>query len=194
MYFNNLEGNIMMGRKKTKENKIVMLVDFENLLTNFEISSPTSYSVEAGFDKVTKEISREVGEITDVFIFVPPHLSSLWGETFHKQGFFTIYCPKIKTKDEGEKDTVDSILTEYGKREITKNPDLTHLCIGSGDKDFASSGEKNFVPLVRAAIRRGLKIIVVAGSLKSLSPELISLADSKPDGSKMVYLFSPTKE
>lgn len=178
-----------MFRRKGRpgKNKILLLIDFENLQKNLAIT-PTAekFSVAAGFDRLFKQISREVGEIDNVFVFVPPHSASLWGETFHKLGFFTILCPKIKSKSREEIDTTDETLTAFGKKMILQPPELTHLCLGSGDKDFS--------PLLREAIRKGLKIIVVAGNFNSLSSELIKLADKKPDGTKMVYLFSPTED
>ena len=113
-------------------------------------------------------------------------MASLYGETFSELGFFTIFCPKIRTKEGEEIDTTDNILIEFGKKMITQIPDLTHLCLCSGDKDFS--------PLVREAIRQGLKIVVVAGNLSSLSSELIKLADKKRGGRRMIYILSPTKE
>ena len=138
------------------------------------------FSLSTGFDRVIKEIARAVGPIEDLLAFLPPHLVSIHGEELHHLGFTIIACPKVRAKETGkEVDTVDKILIERGKREIRQVQGLTHLCLGSGDKDFS--------PLVREAIRRGLKIIVVASSRNSLSKNLIDLSDQ-------VFLFSPTEE
>jgi len=165
--------------KKRGPPRILMLIDWENLLTNLkEMPPPESYSITAGFDRLCKEIASEVGEIVNVFVFIPPHLVYTFGETFHKIGFFTIACPKIRGKKGEEEDTTDLTLINFGQKAIEDIKDLTHLCLGSGDKDFSL--------LVRQAIRKGLKIIVVASSERSLSTELIKLADK-------IYIFSPTE-
>lgn len=172
---------------KKKKNKILVLIDFENLQKNLETTPiPEKFSITAGFDKLFKKISQEVGEIDSVFIFVPQHAASVWGETFHELGFFTLFCPEVKNKSGRKIDTTDETLIAFGKKMINQIPELTHLCLGSGDKDF--------IPLVREAIRKGLKIIITAGDYNSLSSELIKLVDKKPDSTKMVYLFSPTED
>lgn len=171
---------------KTKRNKVIMLIDLENLLINLPTTSPERFSMTVGFDRVIRQISQEAGEIVNVFVFTPPHLALLWSNTFYDQGFFTILCPKVKSKKIKEEDTTDQTIIDFGKGIIDQIPDLTHLCMASGDKDFN--------PLIRKAIHKGLKIIVVAGNLRSLSSKLISLADKRADGTKMVYLLSPTEE
>ncbi len=174
-------------KRKNDQSKIVVLIDFENLLQNTEIPPPKSFSMMAGFDKLIKEISQDVGEIINVFVFIPPNLAITYGAELYKQGFFMILCPKIQSKKGSEEDTVDSTLIEFGKKIIGQSPDLTHLCIGSGDKDFN--------PLIREAIRWRLKIIIIAGNLRSLSFDLIKLADKKTGGKgKMVYLFTPEEQ
>jgi hypothetical protein len=166
-------------RKKTKINKILVLIDVENLRANLPPIGPSGFSFPAGFDRTMKQIAREVGVIEDVFVFSPPHLIQLFGGELHHHGFTIIACPKVRSKDgRGEIDTVDQTLIDFGKKTIGRIEGLTHLCLGSGDKDFA--------PLVREAIRRGLKILVIASSPQSLSTELIQLSDQ-------VYLFSPTE-
>lgn len=168
---------------KQRWNKILVLIDWSNLVINLPPNKPI---LTAAWDRIQQQISRELeGEIIGVFIFVPPHLTSTEAETFYKEGFIIVYCPKIKTKDRVEKDTTDETMIELGRKLISQIPDLTHLCLGSGDKDFG--------PLAREAIRKGLKILVVAGDLRSLSSELIQLADGKPGGGKMVFILSPTE-
>lgn len=171
--------------KRKKRAKILWLIDLENLRINAEMPPPEKYSMVDGFDRLTKQIAQEVGEIVDVLAFAPPHAASLFGADLRKLGFHIISCPRVRTKEGEDIDSTDSVLIERGIRMINNIPDLTHLCIGSGDKDFS--------PLVREAMRKGLKIIVVAGNLRSLASNLINLADKRPDGGKMVYLFSPTE-
>lgn len=174
-----------MLRAKKERARVLMLVDWENLVKNVELPPAEKFSVVEGFDKIIKQISQEVGEIVSIFVFAPPHLALPWGEDFHHQGFFTILCPKIRSKEGVEEDTTDATIVAFGRKMIAEQS-ITHLCLGSGDRDF--------IPFVREAIRQGLKIIVIAANLRSLAAELIRLVDKKPSGGKMVYLFSPTGE
>jgi hypothetical protein len=174
-------------KKGSKKKKILILLDFENIQRNIKMTAtPENFSVITGFDNILKRISSEVGGISNVFVFAPPHTASLQGENFYELGFFTIFCPRVKDKKGREIDTTDDILIKFGRKIIYQFNEYTHLCIGSGDKDFA--------PLVREAIRQGLKIIIIAGGLGSISSELIKLADTNPiTKKKMVYIFSPTE-
>ena len=165
--------------------KIVMLIDFENLLRNIEMTPPESFSLMDGFDRLIRQISREVGEIVNVLVFAPPHLATAWAEELYRLGFFTIICPRITNKAGEEEDTTDRILMEFGRKMISHH-NITHLCLCSGDKDFS--------PFLREVIRQGLKIIIVAGNLQSLAAELIRLADKKESGERMVYILSPRQE
>lgn len=165
--------------RSEKRNRVVVLIDWENLRHNIEL--PERFSMMDSFDQLLRQISQELGEIVDVFVFAPPHSAMVWGEDFQKLGFFIIFCPKVKDKEGKERDSTDDVLTEFGKKAINQIPDLTHLCLGSGDKDFS--------PLVREAIRKGLKIAVIAGNLRSLSSNLIKLASKKPGGEKLIYIL-----
>ncbi len=175
----------MIGRKKQKTSRAVVLIDFENLEKNtYTPDTPEKFSMTAGLDRLIKQIAQEVGEIVNVFVFVPLHSASLWGETFHEEGFITVFCPSIRNKEGIEENTVDSTLIKLGENMISLIKeaypcDNLYLVLGSGDKDFSL--------LVRKAIRMGFKIIVIAGSTRSLSFELRRLADR-------VFFFSPTKE
>lgn len=169
----------MFGKRPTK-NRVLGLIDFENIWQNIikDMPPPERFSLRAGFDRLTRKVAQEVGEIANVFIFVPPHLASNWGGDFHEQGFFTISCPKIKGKVGEDIDTTDQTLIDFGKYMIDNIQGLTHLCIGSGDKDFS--------PLARFARRKGLRVIVIAASERSLASDLIRLADK-------IFIFSPTE-
>lgn len=159
-----------------------MLIDLENLQANIPPIGPEGFSFASGFDRVMKDIARTVGVIDDVFVFSPPHLIQLYGEEFYWQGFTIIACPKVRAKDgSGEIDTVDQTLIDFGKKAIREKRGITHLCLGSGDKDFA--------PLVREAIRKRMKILIVASSIGALSAELIKLADERG-----IFLFSPRQK
>jgi len=169
------------GDRGKNLNKVLLLIDWENLLISLkseQMPSEEGYSITAGFDRLVEQITLEIGEIVNVFIFAPPHILSSFGETFVKLGFFPIVCPKVRGKTGEEEDTTDSTLINFGRTAIEHIKGLTHLCIGSGDKDFSL--------LVRQAKRKGLKILVVASSNRSLATELIQLANQ-------VFIFSPTE-
>jgi len=177
---------IFLGKKTGPKNKILVLVDLENLLkqvTSINIR-PEQFSITTWFDSVLRRISRDVGnvEATDVFVFAPPHLAQPWAEIFYRLGFQIVLCPIVPTKDgKGIINTTDERLIEFGKAQSRLG--YSHLCLASGDKDF--------VGLVREASRQGLKIIIIIGSWRSAAQELLSLADKKLDGSeRMVYLLT----
>jgi len=176
----------MFGLRRKNRNQIIVLADWDNLMLNCKIPSPDRLSIIEGFDQLVRQLAK-VGEILNIFVFGPPQAVNLELEDFRKLGIYAIPCPKIKDKAGQETDTVDQTLIEFGKKAISQIPNLTHLCLASGDKDF--------IPLLREAMRRGLKIIIVAGSISSLSAELIPLADKDPaTGRKMILTFSPSKE
>lgn len=159
------------------EVRILFLADIENLLFNLPPIGPGMFSLSTGLRRVIKGIARSIGSIENKLAFLPPHLIPSHGEELHRLGFTIIACPKVHAKETGkEDDTVDSTLIEVGKREIRRIQRPTHLCLGSGDKDFSL--------LVDEAIQRGLKIIIVASSKNSLSNDLINLSD------QVFFLFS----
>lgn len=172
----------LFGASRREHPQILVLIDFENLLLSLPATAsiPQKFSIETAFHQAIKEITGDIGEILHIFIFVPPHQANIWGTLLHQEGFTIVFCPKIQNKEGEDIDTVDSSLIDFGKKIVAsaRKLDITHLCLGSGDKDFT--------PLVQEAIRRGLKIIVLASSEKSLSYELKRLADK-------VYRFSPTE-
>ena len=181
-----------MGKKnRGKKNKLLVLLDFENLFIGYP-----SRSIIGELNKTLKQIAKEVGEISKVFVFVPYNTASIFAEDFYRAGFVPILCPKIKAKDgQTDIDTTDQILTELGKEFINEMPGLTHLCLGSGDIDFAS-GDIGFPSLLKKANYHGLDIALIAGDLRSLSFNLIKEIDKKPGTKeKMVYVLSqPEKE
>ena len=172
-----------IGIEKSRE-KILMLIDWDNLSLNMDL--PPSESRVESFNQLIKQITQEVGEIAIVVVFLPPNLGHLVAEDMYELGFFTVICPKIKDKEGVRQDMTDRTIIDFGKKMIALIPDLTHLCLGSGDKDF--------IPLIREATQKGMKIIIVASSARSLSRELVGLTDEKDDGKKLIYLFSPQSQ
>lgn len=159
-----------------REPRGIMVVDWDNLQFGLDPDELNEASVIGGFDKIVKIIAREFGEIVDVFVFLPPQAAYTWGETLYKLGFYPIVCPKVMPKEENkEKDTVDNTLIELSRSLIANIKDLSFFCLVSGDRDFN--------PIIRKVMRRGLKIIVVASSLRSLSRHLL------PPKTDRTYIF-----
>jgi len=171
----------MFGKKK--RNKVLVLIDFDNLSINFQMKP-----IIEELEKTLKQISKEVGAILKVFVFIPYHSALPFAESFYKAGFFTVLCPKVKTKDvQVEIDTTDKTLIQLGNELLEDIPGITHLCLGSGDADF--------LPLLRKASRYGLDISIIAGDEISLSSEIAEMADKKPNNKeKMIYILSSFKK
>jgi len=180
-----------MGKKEG--NKIILLLDLKNIVIGISASpSPEKLPLTSIFDRLQRQITDEVGEIASVFVFTPDHLTSLEAEALYQEGFLmvtAILCPRVKIKEklEGEpvkkRDTTDEILVEFIVEMTSLMPSITHICLGSGDKDF--------VRAVRKAVRKRTKIMLAVGNLTSLSPELAELANVNPlTGRKMIYNLS----
>lgn len=171
--------------KESERPRGVVFVDTDNLMSGIVLErggSPdriSEASIIGGFDNLIKRIAREFGEIVEVFALLPPQRAYVWGVTMYRLGFYSVVCPRVRPKGGGEEqDTVDETLIKLAESLIDNIKNLSFICLVSGDKDFS--------PMIRKVIRRGLKIIVVAASKESLSGELIDLADS-------TYLFEPTE-
>lgn len=162
--FKKLFGTKVLQKKKAK---VVILIDWENLLQNMEPAFE-SLSISEIFLKLIKKIGQEIGEIVGVFVFAPPHLASVWGKTFYEHRFLVINCPKVTDKKGKIKDTTDETIIDFG-RKVLQIMNLSYLCIGTGDRDLSH--------LYQEAIWKGLKIITIAASEKSLSSKLIPLSD-----------------
>lgn len=164
-------------------NKVLIVIDWLNIYMNL---SPIKLPSLTDLDRVQKQIAQEVGEIVNVFVFAPPHLTSLEWETFYEEGFYIIDCRSIKTKDGKDKDTTDEILINFVKDMVARMSDITHICLGSGDKDFCKA--------LRKTMRAGLQLMIIAGDLNSLSQDLIDVADVNPlTGKKMAYVITQSK-
>ena len=150
-------------------NLILTLLDGDNLLINARDWADVRsmrFPLEE-FDELMVRLG-EIGQVLPPFVFAPPRTLDRYGDQFQKLGFIPIHCPlTVSDKDTGpssdKKDTVDPTLIDFGRTmmPIFKRSGLTHLCLGSADEHFVS--------LAREAIRLGVKVIVAAGSEKSLS-------------------------
>jgi len=170
---------------KEKENLILLLIDLENFTARMDVFSilPQEFPLPDGFTKL-KAWLESIGKIFAVFVFVSPHIIG-WREVeeiFKEDGVFTIVCG---SKIEGKTaiNTTDDKLIELGEKMLEINPNLTHLCLASGDSDFE--------PLVNKAKELGIKTMIASADLKSLSRRLIALADRFfESGEKMILVFS----
>jgi len=167
-------------KKERKESKILVLIDWENLQLGF-IRQGGDFFHEGHFEYFLERLT-EIGEVIFVFVFAPLHLESSYLEMFHKRGFYHIACPRIATKNGGVKDTTDEKIINFGKEAISQLSGLTHLCLVSGDRDLAELGY--------FAKRHGLKIIIGAPNINSISGEMVNLASIDENKRKMVFLFS----
>lgn len=175
----------MFGKKKP--NKILVVLDWDNLNINLRMPLSEKFSIMTELDRVQKKITQEVGEIINVFVFASPYLIAVNSESLYNEGFYIVLCPLVRTKTGTEKkDTADETIIKFTNDMIAQMPDITHICLGSGDKDFCR--------MLRGAIRKRLKIMIIAGDLTSLSDDLIELADINPTTKdKMAYILSSIK-
>jgi len=161
--------DFICGRRKKP--RTILLIDWENLFHNLvQTQEEVSVrSVSQNFSNLIRYISRQIGEVIAVIVFSPPYLLSQWGEVFWKEHqFLPVSCPKVTDKKRKEKDTVDDILMDFGRKCLAE-VSFSHLCVATGDKDFS--------PLYEEAIRKGLQTITIAASKNSLSSDLIKRSD-----------------
>ena len=170
------------------------VIDWENLRNGIRKGNYPRGRINyaAGFEKLFTWIRSEAEEIFDTLLFAPPHITFTDYGMFYKLGLVATTCPKMPQGSTSQRDTVDGILIEKGLKWIT-HPALTHLCVVSGDADF--------MPLVRAAQARELKIMIagldpaLARDIghPPLSKDLAATADISPTtGQPMLHYFSPT--
>lgn len=174
----------MFGRKRPVR-KILVVLDWDNLCSN-GMPNVHDYSLTEGFKRLVEQLTQ-VGQIVSVFVFGPPDSIIKDLRSFRDEGFWPVPCPRETDKRTRDQvDVVDRSIITFVRDMLEHMPDLTHICIGSGDSDFAK-------PLAKEAKRRGKEVIVVCGSLRSLSKELREQANDHPiTGEKMVFIFSPT--
>jgi len=168
----------------------LVLVDWENVSKQITEGryTPERFSRSTAIVKLFEWIKSEVDEIFDTFLFAPLHIVYTDYQLFHDHGLSVTTCPKIPLASPDKKDTVDPTLIKRAEKWVT-HPDLTHICLVSGDSDF--------IPLLEKAKKRGLLIMISAidSSLlnrPSLSKDLAEMADISPrTGQTMIHYFSP---
>jgi len=174
--------------EEDKRNKIAVLLDLENVVfRHIRSGDPEKYSLKAGFDNLLGWLEN-IGKIAMFCVFFPSYLLQKGRlqaqdlEYFYRKRIFPIICPKIGSEKE---DTVDATLIQWGSKVLFPHMSgITHLCIGSGDMDFLQLQEE--------AQKRGLKLVIVAGTPGSLSSEVGKGVDKNPQtGEPMIHYFSP---
>jgi hypothetical protein len=171
----------------------LVLIDWENISKDIIEGRyvPERFSREVALVRLFEWIKGEAEEIFDTFLFSPLFIVYTDFKLFHDHGLVSTTCPKVPLGSPEKKDTVDTILIEKGLKWIT-HPELTHLCLASGDSDF--------IPLVKEAKKIGLKIMLSAldpavarvPGRQFLSKELAKMADISPKtGQPMIHYFCP---
>jgi hypothetical protein len=134
-----------------KKNHLLLLVDWENVARAAAIEGKI-----LDIEKLCEEC-LEVGFLEFKFIFAPDHLVSYRMPTrsIYNRGFYIITCPSKYGENElKEKDRVDTIMSEIGKKFIERS-DITHIVIVTHDGDFTR--------LSNIAKDHRKKIIAIAG-------------------------------
>lgn len=181
-----------------KKQRIVALVDLENILFSLPVINPgEKFSLETAFKEFIDWLNG-IGEIMSIFVFGSEKSIFSRRANLYALKWFPILCPKIKRwvpkrgyrfESEPEKnresDTSDAVIMRFWKmlNEMCDSWDI--LCLASGDIDF--------VPLARETLRRGNKIAIAAVGEAPLSRELEEVASLGKNTKPMVYYFYQKK-
>ena len=174
-----------------KHPKMLVLIDLENILLSVRDFGDISSMAfpRQKFDEIVGRLGK-IAQIVASFVFGPTNTITRHGDYLRELGFIPVHCPlMVNIKERGpstdKRDTVDPVLIETGRTMMSLLVGLTHLCIVSGDSDFT--------PLARDAQRRGLDVVVVAGSRLSLSKNLEEFACFHK-GKKAVFFLKEEEE
>ncbi|MCX6721844.1 MAG: NYN domain-containing protein [Candidatus Staskawiczbacteria bacterium] len=167
-----------------RRNRILCLLDVDNIAIN---TNPDSSDLPRALDAITRYLSR-IGRVVKACAFGPELTLASASDALRLRSFILIQCPKVLVDKQfgaqtEKKDTADLEFIRVGTIDINEMSGLTHLALCSGDSQFEQ--------FVRWAESQGLKIIIVAGNRKSLSPKIAELASRGSDGQKMVYVLPP---
>ena len=176
--------------------QVLLLVDWDNLFYGLlHRFGAEKMFLEERIEKMMGWVKAEVGEIlgsyTDAkglhhngegFVFAPPHLMQSYQTLCAKNNLAYRTCPKTsKGQGKGEDDTVDEKLMTFG-RTMLRHCDQSFLCLVSGDEDY--------LPLLKEAKERKVKIALVAPTIGSLSRQggLLRFVDKHPVTSRKMFL------
>jgi len=164
-------------------NKILVVVDLENVTFHLFKSQDKEVDPSDVFAAAVEKI-KAIGQVYGIFLFLPPHSEPKGSELLRKTpDCFMVVCPR-EISEGISMDTVDKTIKKFCEKVVTQMPDITHLCLFTGDKDY--------IPMLETLKKEGLKIMIVGGEKTSLSPKLKRVADKYPRGNKeMVFLLTP---
>lgn len=187
----------------SKENKIAVFIDYDNIMLNMKTEPPERLSEELGYQRMMSWLAGH-GEVSLVFVFAPAITIAARIEFFHKLGFIPIACPVFRTTkkeslsilggdnfgeyEPGETiliNKTDDVMLDVAKRTIKLMPDISHVCIASADADFT--------PLAELVKQMGEKVMIVISSLKA-SKNFLTLASKGENNKRMLHLFNPIRE
>ena len=164
---------------------MLVMVDLDNILSQLGVGNPMAFSLADGFDNMMRQLG-EMAPIVKTYVYGPPKTLERNASWLSRFDYTIVQCDLVPSKRDilvEKVDTVDARMIEHGTFLVQEMPGITHLCLWTGDQDF--------VKLARNARMAGKDVVIVAGSRKSLSPELVRFACNKPNGEKAVYIFSP---
>lgn len=168
-------------------NNIIFIGDWSNLSRGSRSAYKIGeYSKVDGFRRL-KEFLCDIGQLTRYDMYTPRHDVEGHFQFLRDQGITIVLCP---VKDATQEDTTDPKLISDAL-DLVENYNMQYICIGSGDH--------HFLPILKAAKAKGIKVAIVYGSEKSLSYYIREMADEYPQnhpkkGQKMLHHFSPVKK
>lgn len=183
--------------------KIAVFIDYDNIKINMKTNPPEKLSEELGYQRMKSWLS-EYGEISVVFVFAPAVTIAANIEFFYQLGFVAVACPVFKTTkiespllvgeaeflDYEPEETIpinktDDIMIDLAQKTINLMPDISHICIASGDH--------HFIPIAELAKQMGKKVMIVFSNLKP-SQKLLTFVDKNDKDKSMLHLFDPIRE
>lgn len=182
-------------------NKIAVFIDYDNIRINMKTDPPEKLAEELGYERLKSWLS-EIGEITAVFVFAPAVTIYANIEFFYKLGFIPIACPMLPQKSKEKKvlygietdepedvpliNKTDEVLIKVAEMIINLTPDITHICIASGDH--------HFIPVAELTKSQGKKVMIVIANYRP-SKELLYFADrDQLTNKRMIHLFNPIRD
>lgn len=182
-------------------NKIAVFIDYDNIKMNMKTNPPEKLAEGLGYERLKSWLSK-TGEIVAIFIFAPAVTIFANIEFFYKLGFIPIACPMLPQKVKEERvlygietekneelrpiNKTDEVLINVAETIINLMPDITHICIASGDH--------HFIPVAKLAKSRGKKVMIVIGSYRP-SKKFLDFADrDQLANRRMIYLFNPIRD
>ncbi len=169
-----------------KNHKVIAIIDWENIRQSMmeESYSPEGYSILSGLEKM-KNWLLTIGQQIWIIVYVCSDQLFYFIKTFEQLEFTSIICQP--EEEEGQKkDTTDRhIISDFSKLlDMVSDKGIYCLCLGSGDADF--------MPILKKAKEKGIKIAIAAGSKRSISQDLKKMADNHPEeGNKMIHIITP---